>query len=94
MINLIPRGECMEISILYSKDRAGHIKTATLVKKAVKNLGISARITEQETGMSIPRILVDGFDLLGENNGRTPKKQIDFSYDLIEKALERSAWTG
>ncbi len=83
----------MEISILYPRDKSGSLKTTTFVKKAVKNLGISARITEQETGTSTPRIVVDGFDLMTgfENNQNT---KTELSYKVIEKALERSAWAG
>ncbi|RKX23240.1 MAG: hypothetical protein DRP51_00910 [Candidatus Zixiibacteriota bacterium] len=81
----------MEINILYPKDRPESQKTATLVKKAVRNLGISARITEQETGMSAPRIVVDGFDLMtGFENDQDTRATL--SYKVIEKALERSAW--
>jgi len=83
----------MEINILYSKNKSGNLKTVTFVKKAVRNLGISARITEQKTGMSVPRIVVDGFDLMtgfeSDQNGKT-----ELSYQVIEKALERSAWAG
>ena len=80
----------MEISILHPKDKTKNKKTVTLVKKAVKNLGISAKITVQETRMSAPRIVVDGFDLMTgfENNQKS-----ELSYKLIETALERSAWT-
>ncbi len=82
----------MEINILYPKGKSGNLKTVTFVKKAVQNLGISARITEQKTGTSVPRIVVDGFDLMTgfelDKNGK-----IEFSYEVIEKALERSAWT-
>ena len=89
----------MEISILYPKDKAGNLKTTTFVKKAVRNLGISARITEQETGMSTPRIVVDGFDLMtGFENEKNEiinqNEKTELSYKVIEKALERSAWTG
>jgi hypothetical protein len=84
----------MEIKILYSKDTAGSQKAASFVKEAVKNLGISARITEQQTGMSIPRVVVDGFDLLNNFIEKGAGTQIDFSYEAIEKALERSAWSG
>ena len=81
----------MEINILYPRDKAGSLKTAAFVKKAVRNLGISARITEQETGTSVPRIVVDGFDLMtGFENDQNSKTEL--SYKVIEKALERSAW--
>jgi len=86
-------GVCLEIRILYSKDKAGSQKTASFVKKAVKNLGISARITEQQTGMSVPHVVVNGFDLLNGLLDKTDGTPSEFSYDLIEKALERSAWS-
>ncbi len=84
----------MEIRILYSRDTAGSQKAALFVKEAVKNLGISARITEQQTGMSVPRVVVDGFDLLNNFFEKGGGEKIDFSYETIEKALERSAWRG
>lgn len=89
----------MEINILYPKDKSGNLKTVTFVKKAVRNLGISARITEQETGTSVPRIVVDGFELMTgfeieKNEGKDQTTKTELSYILIEKALERSAWTG
>lgn len=89
----------MEINILYPKDRSGNQKTVTFVKKAVKNLGISAKITEQETGTSVPRIVVDGFDLMTgfeykNNETIDQKEETELSYKIIESALERSAWTG
>ena len=68
-------------------------KTVIYVKKAVRNLGISARITEEQTGTSIPRVVVDGFDLMtGFDNDQDTAQEL--SYQVIEKALERSAWTG
>jgi len=82
----------MEISILYSKDKVGDVQAAAFVKQAVKNLGISAEITEQQTGMSAPQVLVNGFNLL--NNTDAGKKRSEYSYEAIEEALERSAWTG
>ncbi|MCP4705912.1 MAG: hypothetical protein GY865_15035 [candidate division Zixibacteria bacterium] len=86
----------MEISILHPKGKAENQKTVTFVKKAVRNLGISARITEQETGMSAPRIVVDGFDLMTgfENDTSNNNETTELSYKLIETALERSAWAG
>jgi len=83
----------MEINILYPKGKSGNPKTVTFVKKAVRNLGISARITEQKTGTSVPRIVVNGFDLMtGFEDGQNSTTEL--SYAIIEKALERSAWTG
>ena len=84
----------MEISILYSKDKVGDVQAAAFVKRAVKNLGISALITEQQTGMSAPQVLVNGFNLLNNVDIGASKKKSEFSYEAIEKALERSAWTG
>ena len=88
----------MEINIIHPKDKSANLKTITFVKKAVKNLGISARISEQKTGTSVPRIVVDGFDLMTgfehENNEKNiQNEETELSYRLIEKALERSAWT-
>jgi hypothetical protein len=84
----------MEIHILQPiKGESGNKNTVTFVKKAVRNLGISARITEKQTGTSVPRIVVDGFDLMtGFENDQNKKTEL--SYQVIEKALERSAWTG
>ncbi len=81
----------MEINILYSKNNAEHKKAATFVRKAVKNLGIRAKIVERDSTMSIPRVVVNGFDLIGstdKNAGNFP----EISYDYIEQALERTAW--
>ena len=84
----------MEISILYSKDKAAHVRTVSFIRKAVKNLGISARITEQETGMSFPRVMVDGFDIFNNLGEEVKNHPAEIPYKVIEKALERSAWTG
>ena len=84
----------MEIKILYPKSKSGNPKTITYVKMAVRNLGISARITEQKTGTSVPRIVVDGFDLMTGFEDETQNSTTELSYAIIEKALERSACTG
>lgn len=84
----------MEIHILQPiKGKSGNKNTVTYVKKAVRNLGISAIITEKQTGTSVPRVVVDGFDLMTgfEIDGT---ETTELSYQVIEKALERSAWTG
>ena len=78
----------MEINIFYSKKDAKQQKAAALVRRAVKNLGISARIYERESQLESPRVVVDGFDLIAQPG---PKQQV-FSYDLIEQALEQTAW--
>ena len=51
----------MEIALFYSKENSDHLKAANLVKKAVKNLGISATITERDVQMPDPQIIVNGF---------------------------------
>lgn len=84
----------MQIDILYSKGNADHLKTAIFVKEAVKNLGISAVINEHEAEMPTPQVMVNGFDLINsirkKANGNVP----NLSYDIVEQALERTAWTG
>ena len=83
----------MEISILYSKDKPEHKRTATFVRKAVKNLGIAATIIERESTMALPRVVVDGFDLInGLTESARKNKNKEISYELIEKALEQNAW--
>jgi hypothetical protein len=83
----------MEISIIYSKDKPEHRKTATFVRKAVKNLGLAATIIERESKMALPRVVVDGFDLInGLNEPALKSKEHEVSYELIEKALEQNAW--
>ncbi|UCD16794.1 MAG: hypothetical protein JSV44_10090 [Candidatus Zixiibacteriota bacterium] len=80
----------MEINILYSKSRADHLRAAAFVKEAVKNLGISATINEWESKLPSPQVVVDGFDLI---NAEMKVSKTALSYDLIEKALEQTAWS-
>lgn len=77
----------MEINILYSKDNADHLKTANNVRKAVKNLGMSATIIERNTSHETPQVVVDGYDLIFPENGRA-----SLSFEKIRAALEQSAW--
>ena len=85
-------GDKMEIGIFYSRKNISHQKAAAIVRKAVKNLGIMAKITEREAKNSFPRIIVDGFDLTtqlrkpGNGSGNL------ITYDSVLKALERTAW--
>jgi hypothetical protein len=84
----------MEISILYSRKNGSHRKTAEIVRKAVRNLGIMAEITEWDSKNGLTRIIVDGYDLTTQlmkpGNGAGAGGAI--SYDSIVKALERTAW--
>jgi len=80
----------MEINIIYSKNKADHIKAAGFVKEAVKNLGISATIHEWETKVKSPQVVVDGFDLIDPQK-RTSR--LNLSYDVIARALEQTAWS-
>jgi hypothetical protein len=84
----------MQIEIFYSKDNADHLKAASFVREAVRNLGISAIITERETRMTSPRVVVNGFDLINSIKNLANGGGQSISYDMVEKALERSAWTG
>lgn len=82
----------MEIGIFYSKANSDHLKAATFVKKAVENLGISATITEWDTKMAFPKLVVDGFDYTNLLKRSKDGTESSISYDLVEKALERFAW--
>ena len=82
----------MEIALFYSKKNSDHLKAAGFVKKAVKNLGIAATITERDIQMADPKIVVDGYDfntLLEPLKGGNPAR---LSYDTVLKALESTAW--
>jgi hypothetical protein len=82
----------MEIGLFYSRKNSEHRKAASFVKKAVRNLGLNATITEMDSQIPLPRLLVDGYDLsaLLAFAGENAASQI--SYDQIEKALESTAW--
>lgn len=82
----------MEIGLFYSRKNSSHRRTATFVKKAVKNLGISAKIIECDSQMSFPKIVVDGFDLTSQLRKSTGEPGSSISYDMVEKALEQTAW--
>jgi len=84
----------MQIDILYSKDNVEHLKAATFVKEAVKNLGISAVINEHEAEMPAPQVMVNGFDLINSVRKKANGTGANLSYDIVEQALERTAWTG
>ncbi len=84
----------MQIDILYSKDNADHLKAATFVKEAVKNLGITAIINEYETEMPTPKVVVDGFDLINSIRKKANGSGPNLSYEIVEQALEQTAWTG
>lgn len=80
----------MEIGLFYSKNNAEHRNKADIIKKAVRNLGLSATIIEVESGKPNPKLVINGFDLSASlekpfKNGRN-------SYDAIVKLLEKSAW--
>ncbi|MEW5923010.1 MAG: hypothetical protein AB1746_03395 [Candidatus Zixiibacteriota bacterium] len=82
----------MEIALFYSKENSDHLKAANFVKRAVRNLGISATITERDTPMPDPKIVINGFDLynLLEQPGKGGGTKL--SYDSVLKALESTAW--
>jgi hypothetical protein len=82
----------MDINIIYSKDNEEHLKTALLVRKAVKNLGIRANITETEAAMPSVKVVVNGFDLLNSGGDKAGRSGSPVSYTYIENALERTAW--
>ena len=86
----------MQIDIIYSRNNAAHLQAASFVKLAVSNLGISATITERETDASVPRVMINGFDLfngLRKPAGSNGNVSVP-SYDNIVKALEQTAWSG
>ena len=79
----------MEINILLSKDNADHLRTADYVRQAVRNLGISAIIVVRNSARSYPEVVVDGFNLISEDDHVTSQD----SYEIIRNALEQTAWT-
>ena len=82
----------MEIGLFYSKANSRHRQAATFVKRAVKNLGISATIFERDTKMSFPRLVVDGYDLTNLLKKLSNGPDAPISYEMIEKIIERTAW--
>ncbi|PKK83745.1 MAG: hypothetical protein CVT49_06920 [candidate division Zixibacteria bacterium HGW-Zixibacteria-1] len=82
----------MEIALFYSKENSDHLKAANLVKRAVRNLGISAMITERDTLTPDPRIVINGFDLVNLIEQPGKGSGAKFSYDSVLKALESTAW--
>ena len=78
----------MEINILLSKDNADHLRTADYVRQAVRNLGISAIIVVRNSARSYPEVVVDGFNLISEDDHVTSQ----VSYEIIRNALEQTAW--
>ena len=84
----------MEIGIFYSMKNSEHRKAADFVRRAVRNLGIHATITELDSDSSFPRLVVDGYDLSNllrrkqDKDNRAPL----VSYDQVERALESTAW--
>lgn len=82
----------MEISLLYSSDNSGHCQVAGFVKRAVENLGISARIIETDSKTQYPKIVVDGFDLLNNLSNLKNGQPISVPYKTVEELLEKTAW--
>lgn len=82
----------MEIGIFYSRKNTSHQKAAAIVRKAVRNLGIMAKITERDAKNGIPRIIVDGFDLTSQLRKPGSGAGNSITYDSVVKALERIAW--
>ena len=82
----------MEIGIYCSSKNTGHHKTAEIIRKAVRNLGIMAKITERDAQNGIPRIIVDGFDLTMQLRKPGNGAGSPINYDSVVKALERTAW--
>ncbi len=84
----------MEIGLVYSKDNSDHRRTAMFVKRAAKNLGLSAKITEHDQVTQSPQLVVNGFDMSGllEKQSKGSGKKI--TYDSIVRALEQTAWLG
>ena len=83
----------MQIEIIYSKSNADHLKAASFVHEAVRNLGITAIITEHEAQMPNPKVMVNGFDLINSvKKIGSGGEGLTISYDSVVKALERTAW--
>jgi hypothetical protein len=84
----------MQIEIFYTKSNADHLQAATFVKEAVRNLGISAIITERDSLVTSPRVVVNGYDLMNSVK-KSPGKnnRLLLSYESVVKALEQSAWS-
>ena len=85
-------GDSMEIGIYCSSKNTGHQKTAAIIRKAVRNLGIMARITEHDAKNGFPKIIVDGFDLTLQLRQPGNAAGGPINYDSVLKALERTAW--
>lgn len=81
----------MEIGYFYSKQNSDHRRKATIIRKAVKNLGLSATITEGETKLPFPRLVINGIDL--SKALEKPIENTRLAYDNIVKLLEKSAWS-
>lgn len=83
----------MEIGIFYSRENMEHRQTADLIKQAVRNLGLSASITEGNHDSPDPLVVVNGIDVSKALPRRTASKNgISRTYDSIVELLERSAW--
>jgi|WetSurMetagenome_2_1015567.scaffolds.fasta_scaffold365091_2 hypothetical protein len=83
----------MQIEIFYTKNNADHLQAATFVKEAVRNLGISAIITERDSKVPSPRVVVNGYDLMNSVKKSSGSNRLSLSYEAVAKALERSAWS-
>jgi len=68
------------------------MKAAKFVKRAVKNLGISATITERDLKTASPHLVVNGFDLTGLLKNPVNGHGKGISYDRVEKIIEETAW--
>ncbi len=79
----------MEINLVYSRKNTEQQRAIGFVRQAVKNLGISATIVECDLVIPRPKVVVNGFDLI--NDTELPGNS-RLSYELIEKALEQTAW--
>jgi hypothetical protein len=92
--NLSWSDRTMQIEIFYSKSNADHLKAVSFVREAVQNLGISATINEREVDMPTPRVMVNGFDLIGSFKREIGRNgHLNFSYEQVAKILEQTAWS-
>jgi hypothetical protein len=82
----------MEIGIFYSKSNQDHRRTAGMIKKAAKNLGLSVSIIEGNDRRTDPLLVVNGIDVSNSLPKPSAKNGVQRAYDSIVQLLERSAW--
>ena len=85
----------MEIGLIYSENDPKQIETRDFIRKFVKEHGILAELIETKKPVKVPKLLINGCCVYGEeppSKSKLSKIKLP-NFNEIARAIEHSVWS-